>query len=151
MLPTEGNVDFSSDSGPLKVENIYNKISFAAPYMTLFEQLTLIEQVKIHLEFRTIGGLSDSEAVLDKMELNAHSGKRIEDLSSGMKQRLKLGLAMMSDGDMILLDEPISNLDENGRRWYHKMINEYIQNKTVIVCSNKLEEEYNFCTEVLSL
>lgn len=151
MLPSEGEVQYSNDTGQMDSEIIYNKLTFAAPYMTLFEQLTLGEQLEVHMNFRTMKGNFDKDAVLAKMELSQHGQKKLIDLSSGMKQRVKLGLALMTESDIILLDEPLSNLDEHGRKWYHRMVNEFIGNRTTIVCSNNQAEEYNFCTEVLSL
>ena len=68
-----------------------------------------------------------------------------------MKQRVKLGLAMFSNSSLILLDEPISNLDKNGILWYKRNIKSILKDRIVIVCSNDIEDEYFFCTKRIDL
>ena len=73
--------------------------------------------------------------------------KPIEEYSSGMKQRVKLAFAILSDVECVFLDEPTSNLDHEGIAWYKELINSELRynKKTFVVCSNKQEEEYFFC------
>ena len=68
-----------------------------------------------------------------------------------MKQRLKLGLAILADTPLLLLDEPVSNLDRNAIEWYKSLISNYSENRTVIVCSNAIGDEYFFCTKELNV
>lgn len=68
-----------------------------------------------------------------------------------MKQRLKLSLAILADTPLLLLDEAVSNLDTEAIAWYKKMIESYGANRTVIVCSNTVRDEYYFCTRELNV
>ena len=68
-----------------------------------------------------------------------------------MKQRLKLGLAILADTPVLLLDEPVSNLDKTAIDWYQKLITAYTANRTVIVCSNAINEEHFFCTKTIDV
>jgi ABC-type multidrug transport system ATPase subunit len=61
-----------------------------------------------------------------------------------MKQRLKLALAFFSQSEVLLLDEPTSNLDDVGINWYIQNITEVLREKLVIICSNT-PAEYSFC------
>jgi ABC-type multidrug transport system ATPase subunit len=61
-----------------------------------------------------------------------------------MKQRVKLALAFCSDTKILLLDEPVSNLDQQGVEWYLSLIEQFSSERLVIVCSNQ-EHEYAFC------
>ena len=61
-----------------------------------------------------------------------------------MKQRLKLALAIFSETPILLLDEPCSNLDQEGYALYKKLIAQYAMQKLIIVGSNDIQE-YEFC------
>jgi ABC-type multidrug transport system ATPase subunit len=74
---------------------------------------------------------------------SAHD-KAVQFFSSGMKQRLKLILALYADTPILLLDEPCSNLDKNGILWYRKTIFDMLGSRTILVASNQLDE-YDFC------
>ena len=62
-----------------------------------------------------------------------------------MRQRVKLGLAVLADCPVLLLDEPCSNLDARSIEWYQNLIKEFASQKTILVCSNTVKEEYFFC------
>ena len=71
--------------------------------------------------------------------------------SSGMKQRVKLGLAMYSEVDIILLDEPCSHLDAKGIAWYKEQISMRKEGRIVLVASNNMETETFFCDRNLQM
>ena len=68
-----------------------------------------------------------------------------------MKQRLKLTLAIMSDTPLLLLDEPLTNLDEAGEKFYSQMLRDFSAGRTVVVCSNMNEKEFAFCERKIEL
>ncbi len=67
-----------------------------------------------------------------------------------MKQRVKLAQAIFSKTPVVLLDEPLTNLDEEGVTLYHNLIEKYCRNRLVIVSSND-KKEYSFCNEILDI
>ncbi len=83
--------------------------------------------------------------IIETLELESAKGKQIKYFSSGMKQRVRLGLAILSNTAILLLDEPASHLDKNGIEWYRKLMTEYSGERLVVVCSNHQEKEYDFC------
>jgi ABC-type multidrug transport system ATPase subunit len=148
LTPSKGSVDFRMEGtrNPDKSELI-TKIAFAAPYISLLQELTLTEMIDFHFRFRKMM-VDNPDTVLEINGLGAHRNKPIGQFSSGMMQRLKLSLAILSETPVLLLDEPSSNLDEQGFAWYHDMIRHYTAEKIVIIGSNQ-PEEYSFCTEKL--
>jgi ABC-type multidrug transport system ATPase subunit len=125
--------------------------SFAAPYLELLEEMTWKEAVKFHGKFKKFVSGFNEEKIIELSGLKSSSEKQIRDFSSGMKQRAKLALAILSSTPLLLLDEPATNLDENGVKWYNDLISEFAKEKLVIVCSNYNKDEYSFCEKELKL
>lgn len=147
---TEGSLKYFLEEKELKGENIYKYLSISAPYLELPEEFTLIELLQFHFKFKKpIAELSLGK-MMEIMYLTAHKNKPISQFSSGMKQRLKLGLCFFSDVSMILLDEPASNLDERGVSWYVDLVSKYGDNKTILICSND-KREYEFCKYIINI
>jgi|ERR1051325_2406326 ABC-type multidrug transport system ATPase subunit len=147
-IPSEGKIVYSDDSGKeIPPENIFSHLSFASPYLELFEEFTLQESIRFHSRFKKLGGGLNAAKVTEICYLENAVNKRIRDFSSGMKQRVKLALAILSDTPLLLLDEPCSNLDQKGVDWYNALVEEHKQNRLIIVCSNLHPEEYRFCNQ----
>jgi len=148
-LPSEGTVEYILRGQNVAAEEAYRGVSIAAPYLELMEEFTLAESVRFHGRFKNWrGGLNDAN-VIDRSGLAHAKDKSLKHFSSGMKQRVRLLLAILSDTPMLLLDEPCSNLDANGMRWYQELVEEHKPDRIVIVCSNKQEQEYAFCRQQL--
>jgi ABC-type multidrug transport system ATPase subunit len=88
--------------------------------------------------------------VLEISGLQHAKEKALKVFSSGMKQRLKLTLAIMADCPTLMLDEPCSNLDTKAIDWYHKMLDKFAKDKLIIICSNHLQYEYQICNEQIN-
>ena len=143
---TKGSIEWS----PLDADSIYKEISFAAPYMELVEEFTATEIFEFQAQFKSMQTKMSFEKMLALTGLQNAAKKQIRYYSSGMKQRLKLALAIFSDAPILLLDEPCSNLDQEGMAMYQSLINEFAMHKLIIVASND-PAEYQFCKEKINL
>ncbi len=151
ILPaTHGTVTFKKNAQIVPVEHIYRHLSIATPYLELVEEFTLLEAVKFHTQFKPLKDNLSVNAFLEVMKLEKAKKKPIKYFSSGMKQRLKLGFAFYSQTDLILLDEPTSNLDNQGIAWYHQEIEKNTQDRLLILCSNQ-SYEYDFCDNIINI
>lgn len=151
LSPSKGKVKFFSDEELLDSSLIYKQISLATPYMELPEEFTLSEVIDFHLKFKNFRSNISKEEFIKTCYLENARDKIVSNFSSGMKQRLKLALAILSDTDGLFLDEPISNLDKKGILWYKQLIQSNIANRIVVVCSNHIEDEYFFCKEQIQI
>jgi len=143
---TKGSIDWN----PFDANTIYEQISFAAPYLELVEEFTATEQFEFQAQFKPIQKELSTEKILELIGLKNAAHKQIRYYSSGMKQRLKLALAIFSDCPILLLDEPCSNLDKEGYALYDTLIKEYAMHKLIIVGSND-PAEYHFCKAQVNL
>jgi ABC-type multidrug transport system ATPase subunit len=148
LTHNEGNVAMSNGQETMGNEQHYQHISVATPYLELVEEMTALEILSFHSTFKQL--ILPANEILQTVNLQTAANKQIRYYSSGMKQRLKLTLAFFTNTPILLLDEPTTNLDEDGIALYHKLIQNHTTNKLVIVCSND-KQEYNFCEEVLEV
>lgn len=144
IQPSEGSVQFENGHSPANNKNV----SLAAPYLELMEEMTAWEQIKFHRSFKKMS--LDPESLLGTAGLERATHKAIRFFSSGMKQRLKLALAFFSASDVLILDEPTTNLDEQGIELYRDWINKLASDRILLIGSND-KSEYFCCQEVIDL
>ena len=149
LTPSEGTLSYYAEK-EVPVENIYRNVSLAAPYLDLIEEFTLQETIDFHFKFKTLYPGLQQEEVLSLLGMKKAQDKALKYFSSGMKQRTKLVLACCADTPILILDEPTSNLDQQGVAWYHSLMEKFSQNRLVIIGSNQ-EYEYSFCDQFVQI
>jgi ABC-type multidrug transport system ATPase subunit len=149
---SEGKVEyFIEDIPPEKsAENIHQRLSIAAPYLELIEEMTVTELLQFHQQFKSFLPGKNIDQIIDSVGLTRAADKQIRYYSSGMKQRVKLAQAIFSDTELVLLDEPCTNLDAEGIALYQQLIHDYRKNRIILVSSNDTAE-YGFCEEKISI
>ncbi|HYG02065.1 MAG TPA: ABC transporter ATP-binding protein [Chryseosolibacter sp.] len=138
--PTSGSIHYSNADSAISSEDIYKELTIAAPYMDLMEELTLEEHLRFHIRMRPLRDQISVDDLIDIMYLQNARTKYIGNFSSGMKQRVKLGLAFFSISRIVILDEPLSNLDKEAALWYHKHLAGLPADVLTIIASNNPEE-----------
>lgn len=150
LSPSKGKVVFELDGKKVKEENIYRHLSYAAPYIELIEEFTLFESIRFHQKFKPFQSGISTPDIIDVLAFPKAKNKEVRHFSSGMKQRLKLALALCSESSFLLLDEPTTNLDQQGMDWYLSLAERFISNQTVIVASN-IAMDYSFCNHQINI
>lgn len=139
VSPTKGERTYLDENGKkIEEELVFGKISYAAPYIELIEEYTLPELLRFYANFR-------QPYLPNLQELAELSGLKfknrfIKEYSSGMKQRVKLLLALCFQSEVVLLDEPSTNLDAEGVAWTNSLITEFLQSRTIIIASNEVRD-----------
>ena len=148
MEPTSGNIQYFENKKSYPIESIPQSIGLAAPYVDLIEEFSLREHVEFHFKFRSTPFSLDE--IIARTNFQFSIDKKVKDFSSGMKQRLKLALAIYAENKLLILDEPTSNLDQEGIEWYRDEILQKLGTCTIIVASNQ-RHEYDFIPNTLNL
>lgn len=148
LIPSEGKIEYrNAESKIIAEEDIFKQLSFAAPYLELYEEFTLVESIEFQAKFKPFyNGLSTGQ-IIEITELDKAKNKQLKYYSSGMKQRVRLALAVLCNSPLLLLDEPTSNLDKKAIDWYQRLVTDYSKNRLIIVASNQIEYEYPFCNK----
>jgi ABC-2 type transport system ATP-binding protein len=161
MMMSEGEAKYAIDNRQsaigkeektreVHVDQAFKYISIAAPYLELIEEMTLLEFLRFHEQFKPFLPTMAIPEIITAIGLKTAAQKQIRFYSSGMKQRVKLAQAIFSNVPCVLLDEPCTNLDAAGIELYHQLIRDHCNNRLIIVSSND-EQEYSFCKERISI
>jgi len=150
LTPSKGQVLFSHQEQHIKVEAVYAHLAFAAPYIELIEEFSLLECLEFHQKFRPLLAGLDTTELLNLLGLKRATHLPVAHFSSGMKQRLKLALACCSQADYILLDEPTTNLDDKGADWYQMLLRDFVGDRLLLIASN-VAADYRCCEDTFSI
>jgi ABC-type multidrug transport system ATPase subunit len=151
LTPSKGEITFTKDTKKIDIDAVYRSISYAAPYIELIEELTLKEAIDFHQKFTPFLQGIDNESIISLLAFDRAANKLVRHFSSGMKQRLKLALAICSDTSLLLLDEPTTNLDKQGEAWYRDLLTCYGGRRTVVIATNVIEDYAFFCNNTLNI
>ncbi len=152
LTPSKGKVIFS-DANDTEIARsvVYQQVAFAGPYIELIEEFSMEEMIRFHQKFKSFIHDMTVDEVMGIIDLpKTATKKEIKFFSSGMKQRVKLALAILTDSSLLLLDEPTTNLDQKGMAWYLDLVQNHLNDRTVIVASNE-ERDYGFCDNHINI
>jgi ABC-type multidrug transport system ATPase subunit len=139
MPQTSGEIRYELKNKNVEAEEIFRHCAIATPYLDLIEEFTLKEALTFHFKMRASRGLTVDE-MIEKMYLTAARDKLIANFSSGMRQRVKLGMAFFTQADLIFLDEPGTNLDSKAFDWYLEQLHNTLHGCMVLIASNQPSE-----------
>jgi len=135
LTHTEGTIKYEDASLPIEISEVPERIAYCAPYIDLIPSLSVKEMVDFHFKFAS--PRASAIQLFEESSIKPAENLLVSELSSGMHQRLKLILALASNVDVILLDEPTTNLDDEGKNWLTALLEKELDNRTLIVASNE--------------
>lgn len=144
-LPNTGTVEMSG----VDPEFVYSQLTYAAPYVELIEEYTLSEHLEILQKNNYLPASITLDILEDFIDLQPGKFKLIKNYSSGMRQKIKLGFALLSERPVLLLDEPTTNFDEQAKNWFFNRL-EQQRHKLIIIASNEARE-IEFCQEKIAI
>lgn len=151
LSPTSGKIRISNSGKELSEKNRKSSFGLVSPELELYEELSAVENLVF---FSRMKGVSPDRAQILQNLASVGLEKRKNDLigefSSGMKQRMKYLLALAGEPEILLLDEPFSNLDSAGIAWVESMIEKQKQEGILIFATN-LKEELKYAGYQLKL
>lgn len=141
ILPTSGTITYSEDGTVIPPERIFQYLGFLGPYLELYQDLTALENLQF---FSKIRGLKNYEPrifqLMEQFGLKGREDDAVKTYSSGMKQRLKYVFALLHEPQILFVDEPRSNLDEEGIRLVYEILQAYKKNHLLVMATNDGED-----------
>ncbi len=148
IRPTEGTATVLGMDAQANSEAIRDRVGVLPEGASVYERLTGREHVEWVIDVK--GAPADPDAILERVGLGGDDGDRAAgDYSKGMRQRLGLGMALVGDPDLLILDEPSSGLDPTGIQHMREILrDEASDGTTVFFSSHILSEVEAVCDRV---
>lgn len=150
-MPTAGELSLFGKKGEKEIDKVRDRISFMIETPIIEGGMT----AKQNMEFvRYIRGVADKNRIDEMLEfvgLSDTEGKTVKKFSLGMKQRLGIGMALLPDPDVLVLDEPVNGLDPEGIAYVRHILKRLCveEKKTILISSHLLTELYELCTDFI--
>jgi heme exporter protein A len=149
--PTSGKVIHTLDSKEILPDKLHNHIGFVSPYLVLYEEFSAWENLNHFAKIRDVKFNNEKiEYLLNQFLLFDRRNDFVNAYSSGMKQRLKFIFALMHSPQLIILDEPTSNLDAEGKDSVYRIIEEESKSGIIIIASNE-KSDLALCQQEIKL
>ncbi len=133
---SKGTIVFREQDTRIDADDVYRRVSYAAPYIELIEEFTLEETLHFHTRLKPLLPGYSAEQLYELLDLPRARHKELRFFSSGMKQRVKLALAVCSDTPILLLDEPTTNLDVQAVAWFKNLVETFAGDRLLVIASN---------------
>ena len=150
IIPDDSNSIFLFEK-PIEsqIPNIFEKVGALVESPALYLHLSGYDNVKYIALLRQVP-LSKIDEVLELVDLTAYKRQKAKQYSLGMKQRLAIAMALLSEPELLFLDEPVNGLDPNGIVEIRKLLVKIKKEKgvTIFVSSHLLSEIEKMCTHI---
>jgi heme exporter protein A len=142
ISPTKGKVIHTINGNDIIEEKLHNHLGFVSPYLIMYDEFSGLENIEQIMKIRGLKIDYDYVTNLfDEVNLKERKFDLVKGYSSGMKQRLKFVFALIHNPELLIFDEPTSNLDSEGKEKVYKLISEEKEKgKLIIIASNEAED-----------
>lgn len=152
LIPFDGAIYMADHDIRLAGKKVRQQVGFVPQELTFHDDLTVEDTLYFYARLKKLGSDYDFEPLLERLSLRPHLDKQVGDLSGGLKQRLALTIALLSDPPILLLDEPTANLDIQAREDFLALLLDLKHaGKTMIFSSHRLEEMAALADRVIYL
>lgn len=133
MRPQRGTIRARARGQELDLEGRRREVGFLSPDLSFYAELTTLENLAFFARLRGVDAERGGE-LLDRLGLPRD--RLSSALSSGMRQRLRLAHALLHGPRILLLDEPLQNLDQPGRRDVTALLADHLERGALAVVAN---------------
>lgn len=154
LLPFDGSISIEGIDVGSQGKEVRKKIGFVPQELAFHDDLSVKETTRFYARLKGVPAPMEEkiEPILARVDLNGHEEKIIRELSGGLKQRLALGIALLGEPHILVLDEPTSNLDVHARDDFLDLLLELKESgMTLVFSSHRLEEIATLADRVILL
>jgi len=151
LTPTRGKVAFWLNGSEVHKDDRARRVALVAPYLHLYDGLTLEENLRFVTKVRADRSRAPIQQLMERVTLADRAGDLVGTFSSGMKQRARFAVALAAESELLLLDEPSSNLDAAGVELVKQIIDSEVGAGRSVVLATNSREEREWCERSLAI
>ena len=150
-MPNEGSISLFGKTGEKELDRVRDRISFMIEAPIIEGGMTARQNMEFIRYMRGVASEERIDEVLEFVGLADTGDKLAKRFSLGMKQRLGIGMALLPDPDVLVLDEPVNGLDPEGIAYVRHILKKLCveDKKTILISSHLLTELFELCTDFI--
>lgn len=150
-FPTEGSIELFGKSDKAGLQQERKRLGCMIEYPSFIPYMSAEDNLNYHRIIRGVPSKTIVKELLDMVGLSNTGKKSAKNFSLGMKQRLGIAIALLSDPELLILDEPINGLDPLGVVEIRKLLTKLCEERqiTIIISSHNLPELYQLASDYI--
>lgn len=148
LQPSDGSATVLGYDVHKQSEDVRSRVGYMSQKFAIYDDLTTLENLTF---YGGVYGITDKTRIMQTLELvglSGHEQTLTRDLSTGWRQRLSLGIAMVHEPKLLFLDEPTSGVDPTARRAFWDLIYQLAENGVTILVTTHYMDEAEYCERV---
>ena len=148
LQPSEGEATVLGYDIVRQSERVRERVGYMSQKFALYHDLTVGENLAFYAGLYGLSERARLDEVLSLIGLSALEAERVSDLSTGWKQRLALGIAIVHRPRLLFLDEPTSGVDSTARRGFWDLIYDVVAQGVTAVVTTHYMDEAEYCGRI---
>ncbi len=148
LAPSEGEATVLGYDVVRQSEEVRARVGYMSQKFAIYDDLTTLENLTF---YGGVYGITDPARIKETLKLvglTGHDTTLTRDLSTGWRQRLSLGIALVHSPKLLFLDEPTSGVDPTARRAFWDLIYELAESGVTILVTTHYMDEAEYCERV---
>jgi ABC-2 type transport system ATP-binding protein len=148
LKPNDGKATVLGYDVATQSEEVRARVGYMSQKFAIYDDLTTLENLTF---YGGVYGITDKARIQHTLELvglKGHESTLTKDMSTGWRQRLSLGIALVHEPKLLFLDEPTSGVDPTARRAFWDLIYELAENGVTILVTTHYMDEAEYCERV---
>ena len=152
LQPTTGVISVCGFDTRKKGNEVRSRIGYLPQELSMYPSLSVFDFVNYMAAIKGVYEKHKVMSVLEQVDMSEFAGRKISQLSGGMKRRVGIAQALIGDPQVLIVDEPTAGLDPEERARFRGVLSRYAKDgKTVILSTHIIEDVYKLCEKLAVL
>ncbi len=152
LQPTSGTVTVCGFDIAKQGKQVRSRIGYLPQELSMYPSLSVFDFVRYMAQLKGVHSPADVTRVLEQVDMQEFSNRKIGQLSGGMKRRVGIAQALIGNPQILIVDEPTAGLDPEERVRFRGVLSRFAKDgKTVLLSTHIVEDVYQLCDELAVL